>query len=426
MTTENISHWDDDSADRDEIVRRSLVAVHTMLAVDDGSFISSIDPPDDAAAAVASCSNEGSFPVLATEDDTVVLSSPIILYDHPAVAPESPGDLFDATEIDEILALRVLTLTEEEKAEARGTDARAAAVVDRVDDLPPEVWARLHGAVRSIEPVAPPAAEPLPWWEPAVDASFDPWSDTLTVDGVTVAKGSKVRLCPSRRADAHDMFLADQPATVAGVFYDVDGEQHVAVCLDDDPANEAELAGPLSLLPPRRDPASGGGDVKVLVAGIGNVFLGDDGFGVAVAERLEARPYPAGVRVVDFGIRGVHLAYELLDGWDALVLVDAMPMGERPGTVAVLDADLDHLGQGGENDSGSILDAHSMNPTVVLSTLAALGGSIDRVVVVGCQPATVEEGMGLSAPVAAAVGSAIEVVDDVVHQLCSTRRESAR
>ena len=90
----------------------------------------------------------------------MVLSSPIILYDHPAVAPESPGDLFDSTEIDEILALRVLTLTDDEKAEARGTDPRAAAIVDRVDDMPPEVWERLHGAVRSIEP----AAVELPRW----------------------------------------------------------------------------------------------------------------------------------------------------------------------------------------------------------------------------------------------------------------------
>ena len=87
-------------------------------------------------------------------DDRVMLSSPIILYDHPAVAPESHGDLFDATEIDEILALRVLTLTDEEKAEARGTDPRAAAIVDRIDDMAPEVWERLHGTLRAVAPAA--------------------------------------------------------------------------------------------------------------------------------------------------------------------------------------------------------------------------------------------------------------------------------
>src|SRR6202034_425438 len=98
---------------------------------------------------VASCRSEGTFPVLIGSDD-IVLSSPIILYDHPEVARESAGDLYDATEIDEILALRVLTLTDEEKAEARGTDARAAAIIDRCDNMPPEMWERLHGAVRSL------------------------------------------------------------------------------------------------------------------------------------------------------------------------------------------------------------------------------------------------------------------------------------
>ncbi len=174
--------------------------------------------------------------------DDVVLSSPIILYDHPEVAPESPGDLFDATEIDEILALRVLTLTDEERAEARGTDPRAAAIVDRVDDMPPELWARLHGAVRSLQPanVAPDLDEPevRPWWDPGVDSEVDPWTDRMVIAGVDVGKGTKVRLRPSRRADAHDLFLADQLATVVGIFRDVDGNEHVAVTVDDDPATE--------------------------------------------------------------------------------------------------------------------------------------------------------------------------------------------
>ena len=118
--------------------------------------MSSIDPGDDARAAVAACRNEGLYPVLLGDEgcNDLVLAAPIILYDHPAVAPESQGDMFDATEIDEILALRVLTLTDDEKAEARRTDPRAAAIVDRCDDMPPELWSRLHGAIRSLGPAA--------------------------------------------------------------------------------------------------------------------------------------------------------------------------------------------------------------------------------------------------------------------------------
>ena len=128
-----------------------------MLALDDGVFVSLLDPPADARGLAAGCRNEGTFPVLMGGGD-VVLSSPIILYDHPEVAPESPGDLYDSTEIDEILALRVLTLTDEEKAEARATDPRAAAIIDRCDDMPPEIWSRLHGALRSLEPLGDPEA----------------------------------------------------------------------------------------------------------------------------------------------------------------------------------------------------------------------------------------------------------------------------
>jgi hypothetical protein len=241
--------WRGEGAGRDAVMARSLVAVHTLLAARDAEFVSLLDPPASAREAVAGCANDGTFPVLigAEGESEVVLSSPIILYDHPAVAPESAGDFCDATEIDEILALRVLTLTDEEKAEARGTDRRAAAIVDRCDDMPPEVWERLHGAVRSIGPAGGvrDEAEPpegngaeLPWWEPAVDASVDPWTDTTWVGGVEVGKGTPVRLNPSRRADAHDLFLAGRTAKVAGVFKDVDGAEHLAVTLDDDPAAE--------------------------------------------------------------------------------------------------------------------------------------------------------------------------------------------
>ena len=167
-----------------------------------------------------------------------MLSSPIILYDYPQVAPESPGELFDATEIDEILALRTMTLTDDEKAEARATDRHAAAIIDRVDTLPPEILDRLHGAVRYLrKSTAKATGEPenVPWWDPGADASVSPETDSLQIAGVSVSKGSRVRLCPGqRRADAQDMFLEGRLATVEAVFSDVDGNSHVAVTLVDD------------------------------------------------------------------------------------------------------------------------------------------------------------------------------------------------
>jgi hypothetical protein len=249
VTVENTTPWAGTSARRDDVMGRSLVAVHTMLAVDGGRFVSLLDPPAEARQAVKGCHSDGVFPVLIGADD-IVLSSPIILYDHPEVAPESSGDLYDATEIDEILALRVLTLTDEEKFEARGTDPRSAAIIERVDEFSPETWGRLHGAVRAFSPAAPlgpAAAGPsavedqrpgVPWWDPAVDAAADPWSGSLVIAGVVVHKGSRVRLHPSHRSDAQDLFLHALPATVAGIFTDVDGDAHVAVTVDDDPATE--------------------------------------------------------------------------------------------------------------------------------------------------------------------------------------------
>jgi hypothetical protein len=168
----------------------------------------------------------------------IILSSPIILYDYPQVASESPGDLFDATEIDEILALRTMTLTDDEKAEARATDTHAAAIIDRVDTLPPEMLDRLHGAVRYLrKSTTQLTGEPenVPWWDPGIDASVSPETDSLIVGGVSVARGSHVRLCPGhRRADAQDMFLEGRLATVEAVFSDVDGKNYVAVTLADD------------------------------------------------------------------------------------------------------------------------------------------------------------------------------------------------
>ncbi len=141
----------------------------------------------------------------------------------------------------------------------------------------------------------------------------------------------------------------------------------------------------------------------MLVAGVGNIFLGDDGFGPEAARRLAARPLPAGVRVVDYGIRGMHLAYDLLEGYDLLVVLDAAPRGGRPGDVVVLEVGEADLGDGD-------FDAHGMEPTSVLASLGSLGGRLPRTLVVGCEPADTAEGMGLSPPVEAAVDGAVEMV----------------
>ena len=151
---------------------------------------------------------------------------------------------------------------------------------------------------------------------------------------------------------------------------------------------------------------------RVLVAGIGNVFLADDGFGVEVVRRIDPAGLPAAVDVADFGIRGVHLAYELLDDrYDTLIMVDAVPLGEAPATIALLDASTPTL----EARPG-LVDAHSMSPDVVLRVLQGLGGRVARVFVVGCQPVDIEERMGLSAPVEAAVDEAVRITTELALQ----------
>ena len=145
---------------REDALPTSLVAAHTIITAEGGKFLSMTDPPEWAAPAVAGCRNEGGWPVLADPDDQVMLSSPIILYDHPELAAESPGELYDGTEIDEILTLRTMALSDDEKAEARATDPRAAALLDRVDSMDPQVLARLHGTLRWPGGSPRPAAEP--------------------------------------------------------------------------------------------------------------------------------------------------------------------------------------------------------------------------------------------------------------------------
>ena len=265
ITVENSA---EPAGDKDEAIRTSLIGTHLLVEVTKGEFVSLLEPPDSAVDVVARCRQHRCWPVLAgpTGTSDVVLVSPILLYDYPEVAPESAGDLFDATEIDEILTLRVLTMTEAEKADARATDPRAAAIIDRCENMSPADLQRLHGVMRDPHALAstagslvdhslvpPEFAEAVaaverdaerpwfdtggqPWWDPAVDERVQPEVDAIVVDGVSISKDSLVRLHPSRRADAQDLFFADQVARVTAVLGDVDGGIHVAVVLVDDPA----------------------------------------------------------------------------------------------------------------------------------------------------------------------------------------------
>ncbi|MFI6431030.1 hypothetical protein [Rhodococcus oryzae] len=230
-----------ETVDKDLAVARSLIGAHAIVTVRDGSFVSLLEPPDAAAGPVARAVHRRCFPVLAGargETDTVLIS-PIILYDHPEVAAQSDGALFDSTEIDEILTLRVMAMTDDEKAQARATDPLAAQIVDRCDAMTPEAMQRLHGTFRDprLDPgLIPEVPEGVPWWDPEADGSVRPDVDAVSVNGVRVAKGSAVRLHPSRRADAQDLFFDGRTARVASVHADVDGNTHVGVVIDDDPA----------------------------------------------------------------------------------------------------------------------------------------------------------------------------------------------
>ena len=260
---------------RDDALPTALVAAHVIVTVAGGEFISMTDPPEWAKPAVAECQNNGCWPVLADPDGgrQVMLASPIILYDHPELAPESPGELYDGTEIDEILTLRTLALSDEEKLEARATDPRAAALLDRVESMDAPTMERLHGTIRGLRSgaalapraqarpicarappalcaLAPPAGRcgadydpAVPWWDPEADASVSPDTDSVLIGGQQVARGSLVRLRPgARRADAQDMFLTGRIAEVQAVLLDIEDQPYLAVALTDHPDPDLSIA----------------------------------------------------------------------------------------------------------------------------------------------------------------------------------------
>jgi hypothetical protein len=207
-------------SDRNEAMRHSLAGTHTLLSVTGGAFVSAIDSPE--------CENVHTWPVLVGKPGArdVMLSSPIILEDYPSVAPESPGDFFDGTEIDEMLTLRVMTMTDEEKREASATDERARRVIERCENMPRETFERLHGAIRSIGE---------DFFNPEDEV---PETQSITVGTATISRGSRVRLAPRRNADSMDMFLAGRTARVASVHHDVEDRVYVAVSVEDDPSTE--------------------------------------------------------------------------------------------------------------------------------------------------------------------------------------------
>ena len=207
---------------RAQALRKAFLSTHTLLACEGrGCFVSLMDVPEAVSPIAKTCKNEQTWPVLAGEPARdaryapMMLSSPIILYDYPVNAPQSEGDKFDGTEVDELLNLSILTMSDEEKREARATDPRARLLVDRADQMSAEHFAELHGEGKS-----------------------DGAPTFLLVNGVRVEQGSAVRLQPSRRADVWDRLLQGKTARVRGVYEDFERNHYVAVTVDDDPASD--------------------------------------------------------------------------------------------------------------------------------------------------------------------------------------------
>jgi hypothetical protein len=229
---------------KDSVIARSMIGTHLIAEVVGGQFVSLLEPPPGAVDAVSRCSQHRCFPVLAGPPGAqdMLLVSPIILYDHPEVAEQSNTALYDCTEIDEILTLRVMTMTDDEKSQARATDPRAAQIINQCDAMSPDAMARLHGVLRDPHRSQIPAGlvpeipEGVDWWDPLADKAVRPEIDAVLVNGIRIARGSQVRLRPRRNADAQDIFVAGKTARVTSVHEDVEGNKHVGVVVDDDPA----------------------------------------------------------------------------------------------------------------------------------------------------------------------------------------------
>jgi hydrogenase maturation protease len=253
--------------------------------------------------------------------------------------------------------------------------------------------------------------------------------DSLDVQGGRVRRGERVRLRPRAGGDVFDIALQGKIATVESIEQDYEGHLHVCVVVDEDPGRDIGLMrqpghrfffAPTEVEPlaAKEQEASAEGRKRILIAGIGNIFLGDDGFGVEVASKLASHRFPQGVRVTDFGIRGFDLAYALMDGYETTILVDAYPGEGQPGSLFVVEPDLQNLNSAGARTG--FVDPHGMNPLNVLHMAVSMGAQLKRILLVGCVPATLgpEEGqMGLSEPVAAALDEAVRLVDSLVTRI---------
>jgi hypothetical protein len=219
---------------QDQIIMRTFASAHTIIWAEGGECISLLDPPGDYVEAAKGCKNIGTWPVLVgdqtkREHDTM-LSSPIILYDYPKIAPESAGSLFDGTEIDEILTLRIQTMTDEEKAEMRNIDEAARRILERTELMPADHLMQMHGTMRDVR------ASSEDFFNPKEQRQ------TVTVDGVELKAGDRIRIRPKRRADAFDLVLSGKIAIIEAIEEDVQGGVQLAVVLEDDPGRELGMA----------------------------------------------------------------------------------------------------------------------------------------------------------------------------------------
>jgi hypothetical protein len=200
--------------------------------VEDGAFASLLDPPAELQESARACRNVKTWPVLVGEDGDrrTMLSSPIILYGYPQVAPESPGDLFDGTEIDQLLCLNILSLTEEEKEEMRASDPRAREILERSESLTPQDFMNLHGAIREFRMLGNEEAR-----NPLFEGLEQPAPQSVAVDGIEIRKGSRVRLHPRPGGDIMDIALAGKIAIIEAIEQDYEQRVYLAVTIEDDP-----------------------------------------------------------------------------------------------------------------------------------------------------------------------------------------------
>jgi hydrogenase maturation protease len=252
--------------------------------------------------------------------------------------------------------------------------------------------------------------------------------ESLEIKGVQVRRGDRVKLRPRAGGDVFDLALDGKIAAIESIEQDYEGKLHICVVVDDDPGRDIGLMRQpghrFFFAPGEVEPVMAGGETqttatkRILVAGIGNIFMADDAFGVEVVARLANQSFPAGVRVADFGIRGFDLAYALMEGYETTILVDAYAGTGQPGTLFVLEPDLKDLNSSGTQQG--FIEPHAMNPINVLRMATSMGGQLKRVLLVGCVPATLgpEEGqMGLSEPVSASIDAAVKLINSLVTRI---------